>query len=411
MGDSRPIALFGSGATVPLGCPTTSQLTSELRATKVLHGPELHESTILEQIGTRLDQHLASGVGERGATVSECNFEHISHVIEQMLSLKVGWRENTRTDFRPLIAAFVKANDSEELFSGSSHLRGAWDESLRVISRMLTAPSAATTVRSEYSWFCQFIERARQAARWDFATLNYDTVLDEAMNSANYTDGFNEQIAGYLGFDPQAFSMENGDTLLHLHGSILFGYGAPKDTGPEWEDMVKYSCPENAEATWHGHGYGNVNMANELSLIGPMITGLHKPHKILAEPYLTYYHYLQSQLRKSARLLICGFSFQDEHISSLLRRHSRWHGENRRIVVIDYFSAHPETFSPDPSISDWPSEATSHYTRIAANGWPFTSHELADIVRSEDGCFRFYPKGFERAVVDYGDDILKFLTQ
>jgi len=93
-----------------------------------------------------------------------------------------------------------------------------------------------------------------------------------------------------------------------------------------------------ARRTWFGRSR-NQAQSGERATAGPIITGQRKPDKLLAYPYSTYQTVLHDALLRNPRLLIAGYGFGDIHFNRLLRRLTRIHGNNRRVVLIDFVPA------------------------------------------------------------------------
>jgi hypothetical protein len=133
---------------------------------------------------------------------------------------------------------------------------------------------------------------------------------------------------------------KSSDRLIHLHGSIHFGYrDSPTDPNrfafeDSWHDVYFHKDPENARSSWHARS-NPVSQAGEELIAGALISGLHKSEKLLAsEPYASYYRAFGSWMENNSRLLVIGYGFADLHLNSLAMRLTSWHGRKRKVAVI-----------------------------------------------------------------------------
>ena len=105
--------------------------------------------------------------------------------------------------------------------------------------------------------------------------------------------------------------------ILHLHGSILYGYIRTSNLyayDDDHEDLYRYDNFQDAKATWFGRST-NTAQSREQAIAGPIITGLRKTDKALCYPYNTYYSLFQDSIIENPRLLIAGYSFGDFHFN------------------------------------------------------------------------------------------------
>ncbi len=126
--------------------------------------------------------------------------------------------------------------------------------------------------------------------------------------------------------------------LMHRHGSVHFGY-RPGSTDPnrfifedEFEDLYWHSSPDSAVATWFGRS-NQTSQAGRETVVGPVITGLQKTDKLLAEPYLSYFRHFEELVAHTTRVLMVGYGFGDLHLNAALSRLTKWHGAQRRILA------------------------------------------------------------------------------
>jgi hypothetical protein len=124
------------------------------------------------------------------------------------------------------------------------------------------------------------------------------------------------------------------------------------------------------------------------------------------DPYQTYYRELSRSLENSPRLLIIGYGFSDYHINSLLRRFTRWHGDERRAAVVDFVSEYRwRELLHDPELFV---EGAEVIERLSKTVTLFDGQQYANPWRSPDKRCVYYPSGIE-AFVQQADEVVGFL--
>ncbi|WP_437513046.1 SIR2 family protein [Sorangium sp. So ce1099] len=335
---NRLTVLVGAGASQALGLPGTNDVLEyllEKEAELIAEGtirPTLYPP-IFETVLNLLRQHHENP-----------NFEHLMHALECLVSI-------LNTDAAPR----GRHQSMELLFTNGI------STCARELSTVPHVPDLAITYL--INWLCNLFENAsattRERHRWpayqdfwtaisqnftlDIATFNYDTCIELALPDLD--QGF-KPVEGSRAqrFDGLSFQRTEDSRLMHLHGSIHLGkWDLKSGIGrfayeDNWHDLYYY--PNARDAAMIGRAGAQtepISQSGRHTIIGPVITGLQKPDKILSvEPYASYYHTFVDCLRSSPRLLIVGYGFGDTYINQLLSRMSRWHGAARRIACIDY---------------------------------------------------------------------------
>lgn len=272
----------------------------------------------------------------------EPNFEHLMHALECLVSL-------AKADSAP-----INSHVALELIFTSG-----LNDRAKELCVARDVPEIAITLLVR--WLCELFEhtssQAPQSAHWpdyqnfwttisqsstlDVATFNYDTCIELAL--PNLIQGF-KPVDGTPAqrFDEIDFQRSSESRLMHLHGSIRFGNWdsmaglnrfAYEDNR---HDLYYYTSARDAAASRFGSRTSPHSQAGRHNIVGPVITGLQKPDKILsAEPYMSYYRTFAGCLQSSPRLLIVGYGFGDKYINHLLERMVRWHGAACRIACVD----------------------------------------------------------------------------
>jgi hypothetical protein len=131
------------------------------------------------------------------------------------------------------------------------------------------------------------------------------------------------------------------DLLVHLHGSVKFGYKPRELASSNYDlsEIVKYADSSTALNSWN---IGVVDNVNQGSLIPatPIISGFSKTEKLQERP-VPFGYYLNAfveSLTKCGRVLIIGYGGRDEYINTWLQEHQKIHKHNkekRRISIIN----------------------------------------------------------------------------
>jgi hypothetical protein len=246
--------------------------------------------------------------------------------------------------------------------------------------------------------------------------LNYDNCIELSLGVGSWEDGFTLLDPGIFRFDPERIVNSTITRILHLHGSVFYGY--PRFSNPNrfifedhHEDLYRFDTHVNARRNWFSRSR-NWAQSGERASAGPIITGQRKTDKLLAYPYSTYQAVLHDVLLNNPRLLIVGYGFGDLHFNGLLSRLTRIHGDNRRVVVIDFvpFNLRGNGWHPDPTVRDWPNNNTLRAVGILGReNRPLEGPYRHPWVSGDTRC-RVYLEGFQDAVQNHSADIINFLT-
>jgi hypothetical protein len=357
----------------------------------------------IDEAASRLDEFLAP---------AHCHFEDIFDALESLQSFYAAWQPATVEEFKPRLAAFVQAADSH--WFDLMRLIAAKQSLLEAIAEQVEQSIAAFQPSGSHSWFRAFWLKALAAAAWDIATLNYDNLLEQI--SPDLEDGF-EPSPTWSRFNANRLLGTKRSRILHLHGSIHYGYmplAKAVQFIDDFEDLCKYASPSEARQSWFGRS-SHTAQSHEEAIIGPLITGLRKTDKLTAHPYDDYQALFRRSIYKNPGLLIAGYSFGDLYLNSMMTRMLAIHGFKRRIVIVTWFPRSPDEWHFDPAVltpyCGWPGmDMLSAFGAFMNSRTPLgTSHRFQDKLLSNDGCCRIYLGGTQQAFQNYGDEILAFL--
>jgi hypothetical protein len=358
-----------------------------------------------------LTELLTAAASRSARRAAEPDFEQLLHVLEGIATCERSWRDSTAPSNRSFSALFCQARAGlEPLFtnyraSGASHV---------LLTRLYATFCGHPTDPGGEQWrrYGAFWTELQREFDLDVATTNYDDLLGQALPSL--THGF-VPIPGERAhrFDPREL---RGAThrLAHLHGSVHLG-------AREWDadanrfayeddrnDLYWYEDVADARHAFKAHA--PPSQAREDTVLGPLITGLHKPAKVLAvEPYATYYRSFGRWVEESPRLLVIGYGFGDLHINEILNRVLSWHGDSRRVALVTFLDeaklvsvrhSHTRTGEVD-AVLRWARVRGAWYDLMKGYEDPW----------APNGCCRVYPRGFDQTIQDHARDVIAFLRR
>jgi hypothetical protein len=410
----RLLVFLGAGASVNLGIPSTGALTTAiftaLRSMTSSRAGMLWPPVLPSQPS---EVDLLQGILNQ-AFPPGANFEHALHAIEALVSLHRTWESHTAPRFR-VVEGYLcggPRGGMEPCFN-SYWLIAARDELYRSLHAAIAQGDQA--VQQQRAWPCLagFLRRLNTDFELHVATTNYDTIVEQAIGLGATEQGFdpvsNESVSRFCRHLPPA------PRLLHLHGSIQFGY-RPGNTDPnrfvyedEFEDLYWHQSAGAALSTWFGRS-NQTSQAGRHTVVGPVITGLQKPDKLLAEPYLSYFRHFEDLVATIPRILLVGHGFGDVHINAALSRLTKWHGAQRRIVAVDYWPE--DTWAPSSCWEHDKNEFFHHVARWSEQSDAMNVHTFPDPWQPSGpgaGCVRVYFRGFESTVQRHANAIVQFL--
>jgi SIR2-like domain len=400
-------AFIGAGAVLDIGGPTTSCLTNAVKRLQQWKGDLGSNATVpaIQQIANALDNYYAPNTA---------NFEDIFHAIESLISLQTGLTPKTAKEYKPAIGAFVSPNAAAAYTP--IVLRGALTNIVDEVARQVTRYVSDFQPTGAHKWFVDFWRSATDRQHWDIGTLNYDNCIEQSLIRNTWEDGFYQIDPGIHRFDPAQIVNSTLIRILHLHGSVFFGYPHPNVSNrfayeDEHEDIYRFDSISDARQLWFGRST-NHSQAGESAIAGPIITGQRKPDKLLGYPYSTYQTVLHDVLLNNPRLLIAGYGFGDLHFNRLLSRLTRIHRDNRRVVLIAWVPPdnRGDNWMPYADVTDWLGiQARQVLLRLSRQDYPLQGQYVNPWI-SRDGLCRVYLEGFQNAVQNHGAEIVNFLT-
>lgn len=403
----RLLLYLAAGASLDLGISSTWALTTSVLA-RLANPSGFGDPSV-----AAAHQKAIHDAAQR--TYGSPNFEHILHCLEALTGLIRSQDPNTTPSYR-LIEAELCDGLHKSLpspISGNWLIAAHWEFFQTIYDEVLQTTQAAP-LQPRWPEFRDFLARLNREFDMHIVTTNYDTLVESALGWGAAEQGFTP-VSGesILRFTGQASLPK----LLHMHGSLAFGYRDIMSSDPnrflyedDHEDLHLHPNPASAVATWFGRSTQN-SMAGRSTIAGPIITGLQKPDKLLPEPYSSYYRQFQELASSTPRVMVVGYGFGDQHVNAVMSRLTRWHGAQRRIVLVDHCK--PDDWIP---ASGWPVARLPLYRTVAKLAeqndaldqlaWP---DPWAPTSINGSGRVEVYFRGFLDTVVTHGDRIVRFL--
>lgn len=346
---SRTTVLLGAGAVLeltPEGATkaTTANITWQMMEDDLncveINPMRVYKSNLLRRVYEHICSHHYPNILDPKDKESAgiVHFEILMHIVELLSSYRYTWR-GERSAIEPCFASFIHpAFDfvGGELYAASRHV-------IDTIFKMVMDYDIPF-MNERNGWYIDFWKR--NARCWDIFNLNYDTTIEQSLGE--YEDGY-EAVEGeehFRRFNTRKL-LENRSklsTINHLHGCISYGIDRYKDINHdvyefEPHDLYKWESPMAAYKVFTESSKSNNKAQNGQTIVqGPIITGLSKTDKVVCLPYDVYRTNFMHSTCNNRSLIIAGYSFGDNYVNHIINRMSQLHGDNKRIVLIDYWN-------------------------------------------------------------------------
>jgi SIR2-like domain len=322
--EKRALVLFGAGASVEFGAPSTSALTKEIE--KEITTDEWMKSiggdTAFQEISSKLASYFNGGS-------SVVNFEHIFHCAHQLLSVFPP-SNGAVNEYRPVLVPFLKPEFVADDKSLSALTRFMAEQIFARVSETCKAPKISLDP------FQQFIERLRSDHIFRGYSTNYDDFPLQAV--ADLYVGFDDKKSAVAKrFDGHQFwQSTDRDCLYHLHGSVHLGFDRSPSGQGEIGELFWFDDRNDALGSSSYHGSGMRQMDGSDVSRSPIITGFDKLARLQQRPLSYFYSALAQDALAADIIYIVGSGLTDLHVNA-------WIGEARRqktippIVMVDWW--------------------------------------------------------------------------
>ena len=304
----RLIFLLGAGCSKSAGLPLTRELTDE-----VLEHPSLNSTS--KDILTDVQQVFA-----------DSEYSHIEDYLSEMVDLLA---IANRRAARGVNSSAVSVGSTEYT---ADQLSSATNDIKHVIARIVGKQTPPETHRLFVSSVHEPLRVGRPSpvSPVDYLVLNYDTIIEDALalEKIPYADGLSGGAIGW--WNPDTFEATPiSARVIKLHGSVdwfqLPDDPLPRRLGPSVQDQRDIPLliwPSSAK-------YQQTQLNPFAHLLGLARQAMH--------PQPGHQHLL----------IICGYSFGDEHINSEIERALRQSHGNLTVV------AFTDNCQPTGLLLDW----------------------------------------------------------
>ena len=369
----KALILFGAGASVEYGAPSTNQVASHIQtalsSNKRPHAPDA--KIAYEEIERRLGGYLSSAP----------NFEQIYHVANELLALYPPLPRSV-DEYRPILQPFV----SSQLIDSQQTLLVLLETMTASIFEQFTRACASNT--RPLDPLAEFYGDMRSDHVCRSYTTNYDDFVLQAVPDL-YT-GF---VGG--GADPASFDLDGFWTkrdlssIFHVHGSVHMGFPVQ---GGDIGELFWYSDREEARrnAIFSGASGRSRKMSGTSYLPTAVVTGLDKLSLLQQRPMSHYYAAMGADAMTADVIFVIGSGLTDLHLNAWLRE-ARSRATRIPLLYVDYW---PDGFEATDFEPDAKTIEMFHGLEIHVSE-TLRANRVGDWLISQDGTAAIWDKGFQ----------------
>lgn len=325
--------LLGSGISRPAEMPTVAELTEQVLSARhaarwagrfvVLDGPPPNAWDVVDPHGELIQfihdlRDRAERFYRKNGDEHPINYEDIAFLAGQVADCLAFEYENPALD--PLIEALA----AQHAGGDEPELATLADEAREYVTSTVASCLGRPPQRLDH--LALIIDACRVTDRTDLATLNHDTVLEQALRLAriDYSDGFEREIADRSNVWTDTYSA--AVRLFKLHGSInWYRYrigGEQVIVRTDSEDPI------------HLRDLNGEMLEFPADARGQFLAGTF--NKILAYQspvYAEQHAHFRTSLQQADTLVICGYGFADKAINTHLTTYI-YDASDRPLVLI-----------------------------------------------------------------------------
>jgi NAD-dependent SIR2 family protein deacetylase len=317
----RVVVIFGAGASIDYGVPTTIKLSEQIENqvcgdawVKNQHGDDAYI-----QIKNELTSYLTNpGV---------VNFEQIYHCIHELIHFYEPI-SGTVDEYRPILFPFLK-NKSGLTRDALRSLQPKIIETIyNLVSTSCDTPNCSLTPLRD------FLSKLEKEHTTRIYTTNYDDFPIQALDK--FYTGFLPTSGVPATFDHEGFwSQWNSNSLFHLHGSIHMAYANRGTAGIG--ELFWYEDRHEAKKNANFTGSGKRRMDGIDVARSPIIMGLDKLSCMQQRPFFYYYSALARDLMEADLIFVIGCGLTDLHVNTWLHE-ARSRSPRTPLLFVDRWS-------------------------------------------------------------------------
>jgi len=339
--------LFGSGASVPAGKATVTQITEQ-----VLSGdnpsPHVAKIDFYKHIDVRLKESrvkflrwLEIQVKRRYAYEPNrpANYEDLYYLASQMYDDLRGEYDNPAV--RPLIErAYLEVLPRVDCFAGKleEEMKHLTNDVVDYIRRCVVLLLRADLQSLDYLDFVREAYQANLGEGLEILTLNHDTVVEDFLETRGipFFDGFRTKLSAVQvrQWQPTELREAYGKIrVFKLHGGIDWFRFRPDEVQDWSEDYIGIPTPEYRLKSQRDERQRQHRILND-DLPVCLIGTFNKFPSYTDSVYLEIYYRAFCSLDEAGVLVIVGYGFGDKGINKLI---TDWIYRNskRQIIVVD----------------------------------------------------------------------------
>ena len=333
--------LLGAGASFPAGSPSTSEITDQvltgqgvtrhsssvyqLESDKPPTGRTLAAKKMTQLIKAEIEYYVTNILNR------PVNYEDLFYATQQMYDENMGeiddhtlfnYTKQIRIKADPIIAE-TTVDPCERLNSFNELISETCDYISDIVWRMLARDAT-------YLSHLDFITQLHKSyTLTNISTLNHDTHIETFLKQNNipFSDGFLKPETD-VRFWGNEFNLNNKIPFLKLHGSVNWFYVPSNQVRFGYELGIPFKDRHHTKARNPNRGYSTFRPT---LLIGTF----NKIRSYSSDEFLDLHYQFRKTLRKTDKLIICGYSFGDKGINSeLLYWINAQH--NRQFIIIHH---------------------------------------------------------------------------
>lgn len=354
MNKKRTVVLFGAGASIKWGGPTTSSLTELILRTG-----------FITKSGNYITKFIFDQLKSSGFPEDLINFETIINIIEELSFyysrfekynlnsslLKVFFNPNFEdeilnfqsigsiesSDFKIIIPGFEDVFDSQKPKFRQTKEQFYFNLLLNVLnSQILVKISKYSKFSPAYSNvdfsstdtenFIKWLSKKHQSSILRLYTLNYESIFQYFLESSGITlfDGFGSSIGNFA--EPDIKSIYNdtqSNIFFNLHGSAYWYVYDRHIVKANFQHLPANDPPVIIE----------IDKGKDIMLTN-IITGYQKSLRGLLSPFRQMQSAFDQDCIFADEIIIIGYSLGDEHINQSIKN-ALHHNKNLKLVIVD----------------------------------------------------------------------------
>jgi hypothetical protein len=324
----RALILFGAGASIDYGAPSTNGLTSTIEQKL------LADTWVKNTGGDVAYKKIKSALTGYLSSTSAVNFEQIYHCSHELLTTFYTSTPGAADEFKPILVPFLV----DRIGFNRDALQALCDKLVDIIfhdvSNCCEAPSL------DFRSLSAFLKKIRANYVTRIYTTNYDDFPLQA--APDLYNGFADSGSGPARFDVDGFwRKERRDGIFHLHGSVHMGFLSPPvdDVG----ELAWFN--DRAEAQRHSSFSGSSpeRMDGTSVLRTAVITGLEKLSRVQQRPFAHFYSMMARDSMRADIIFVIGSGLADLHLNTCLAE-ARSRSTRPPLLYVDWW---PNSFEED----------------------------------------------------------------